>query len=132
MILPSDSDLPPERNDDSNPDLPDDVTAWWEDPALADGEDETDDDAESAGDEDVSFLGDPENDEDLPPVVGGSILKGFELILLLLQVSGEVRDGLLHLALVLLGQLHRALAVIIGFLLELDVLLIEGKQLDVQ
>jgi len=69
MILPSDSDLPPERNDDSNPDLPDDVTAWWEDPALTDGDDETDDGAESAGDEDVSFLGDPEDDEDLPPAL---------------------------------------------------------------
>lgn len=42
MILPSDSDLPPDRNDDDDPEgKPDDAENWWED---SDDDPESDDD----------------------------------------------------------------------------------------
>lgn len=55
MILPSDSDPPPDRNDGDDPsEEPDDPTNWW---------DETDPDADADGDDEFD---DP---EDLPPAL---------------------------------------------------------------
>jgi|GEM_PF-4935040 hypothetical protein len=71
MILPSDSDLPPERDDSTPGDPPESGTPWWDDPDLTGGHDDGDDeDGEAAsGDDDISYLGDPDDGNELPPAL---------------------------------------------------------------
>lgn len=64
MILPSDSDLPSDRNEGKTPGNPGE-NPWWEDPDLS-GEAGGDDEEESAEEEDSLFCEEDE-DEDLPP-----------------------------------------------------------------
>lgn len=71
MILPSDSDLPPERDDSTPGDPPESGTPWWDDPDLSgDHDDDDDDDGETASeDDDLSYLGDPDDGDELPPAL---------------------------------------------------------------
>lgn len=78
MILPSDSDPPPDRNDGKDPD----PAPWWEDPSLSepDDDEETDSDEEEededADPEDLSWLGDPNDPNGPEPPPGLQSLAG--------------------------------------------------------
>jgi hypothetical protein len=64
MILPSDADPPPDRNEGKD----DADTPWWESPDLSSPDDDDEDDENSNdGDSDVSYLGDPDDPGSLPP-----------------------------------------------------------------
>ena len=72
MILPSDSDLPPERDDSTPGDPPESGTPWWDDPDLTGDHDDDDDDDNGeapSGDDDISYMGDPDDGDELPPAL---------------------------------------------------------------
>lgn len=58
MILPSDADFPPDRNEGKDAD----ASPWWESPDLSTPDN---DDEEPEDDSDLSYLGDPDDPENL-------------------------------------------------------------------
>jgi len=89
MILPSDSDLPPDRNEGQSPNDPGEIP-WWEDPGLSD-EDGTGGKESTKDEEEDSPFDDEDDDGELPPQLASIAGPGWRKELVM-EILESLRD----------------------------------------